>query len=153
MDWLAPCALLAVFAHQRWRVRTLRQTVWKGGGFGMFADIRRVIVRATLWVDGDGGDMVRLAVEPPGVFSRVSTVPTVANRRRWATELYRTTWQRCGDYAHPLNRAIDVCPLAVRQITVHLSTIDFDARACAYTAAEDPPMTVMPSGDVAAGGR
>jgi hypothetical protein len=137
MSWLIPPALLLlVFAHQRWRVLTRRQTAWKGGGFGMFSDIDRSAIAATVTVhDGDKGTrMLRLPASAPT--ARVSAIPTEPNIRAWGKELLARPWEACGDAAHEWQMLSTTEPVRVEAVTLRWIWVEFDRRTGEYSGSE-----------------
>lgn len=93
---LPSLVLIAVACVQIWRAKTLDQTPWKGGGFGMFATS-----------DTPGARFLRISlvtrtgehrVEMPSGMQRESTllrtVPTARNAAELAARLAALTWIR-----------------------------------------------------------
>lgn len=144
MLWMVPpLMLLLVAAHQRWRVRTIGQTAWKGGGFAVFSDIDRNSIGATLWVrESDGIRACQIEACPPQ--SRATNVPTDENILRWGREIAKTRWQTCGGTAHPWLPSTNVAPVVTDRIELRRLSIDFDGRAGAYTARTVKTYTVVP---------
>jgi hypothetical protein len=126
--------LLAVAIHQRCRVHRAHQSVWKGGGFGMFSDVDRTSVITVLWVRDSKGALERVPLESAAWLAKVSVIPTVRNMCEWGREISRGRWQRCGDFAHELSDLSAVVPLDVAKVTVHHLWMDFNVRTGEYTA-------------------
>lgn len=125
--------LLVVAIYQRLRVRSVHQSAWKGGGFGMFSDIHRNSIAAVIWARANDGQSEPLTIDPSPLFSKPSIVPTARNIQSWGRELVRAKWQRCGRRAHAFMPYGDGVPLAVLKVTLSHLRIDFDARSGTYT--------------------
>ena len=137
MLWLIPSAILLLVAiHQRWRMYSVRQSAWKGGGFGMFSDIQRTSVAAVVWALEDGYRSTPLRLDPSGSVAKATHVPTARNIRQWGEELVALRWQRCGENAHEVAYCSDSDGLTLTQVTLHHLFIDFDGRNGVYTATE-----------------
>lgn len=140
--WLPPALLMIVFAHHRWRVHSVGQSAWKGGGFGMFSETDRTAIAVVLWaIDNDGVQApIRL---DPGVSQTITTVvPTPSNIVRWGRELAKTDWQRCGDVAHPRPPSSSAPSLMITQVHLRRLWVSFDVRAGEYRTEMRSEVTV-----------
>ena len=134
--WIPSLLLVAVAFHHRWKVHSVQQSAWQGGGFGMFSDIERNSFAAVLWVIDDDGREVPIRVDPSVTSTVISRIPTAANILRWGREVIRGEWQRCGDLAYPRPTYSTASPLAIRKMTLHYLCVTFEARRGLYTAEE-----------------
>lgn len=139
--------MLGVFVVHRLRVARLGQSAWKGGGFGMFSDVRRTSVTASAtFVDEDGAE-VSLRLPPCGPGDRAVQIPSPENVRRWAERLVDSEWQRCGDVAHLVNSHALVRPLQLTKVTAVVRRLDFDGTIGAYSSRVLFSMDARPSAE------
>lgn len=97
---LASICLVLVAGLHAYRVWTVRQTPWKGGGFGMFSTVDAEsarFLRVTLTLDG-----VEQPVRVPESLAKRQAVlraaPTEAGARELADKLLRLQWRRRSEY-------------------------------------------------------
>jgi hypothetical protein len=143
MVWWIPALLLVLVAmHQRWRMASVHQSAWKGGGFGMFSDIQRCSVAAVAWVREDDYRLTPLRLDPSAPLAKVTHIPTARNIRQWGEELAAVQWQRCGQTAHELAPGSGDEAALLEKITLHRLEIDFDGRHGMYAATEHDVCTI-----------
>jgi hypothetical protein len=145
---LAPVVLMVlVFLHQRWRMYTVHQNPWKGGGFGMFSDLYRNSVVPTLWVSGAAMEQVPLRLESTEWMSRVNAVPSRRNIHRWGDELLRGRWRCCGDRVHPLPAFSSERPLIVSRVSLVHLVVSFDAASGLHSGRPERTYSIEARGD------
>jgi hypothetical protein len=134
--WIPGALLLAVALHQRWRVHSVGQSAWKGGGFGMFSDLHHNSIAAVLWTRNEAGLEVALRIDPTVSRSLMSRIPTSGNILRWGREIMRGRWQRCGGLACVQPLYSTERPVTIARVTLQHLWITFDGRRGVYTAEE-----------------
>ena len=132
LKWLPALALLIVAAHQRIMVYYKHQSAWKGGGFGMFSEINRHSVVATLIVKEAQGE-IALRVDQrhrwdPGA------APTPENLLRWGKEILLLKWTRVGNHADIYPSPSPEPPLHVLRVTIQHFEIDLDLKLGEYSS-------------------
>lgn len=136
--WYIPlCLLLVVAFHQRWRVRTIGQSVWKGGGFGMFSDIEASFLVTEIEVQADGGGSVYLRI-PRSFSGDIAKVPTKRQLYAFARRVAEQRWRQVGGRAQLQEITSAMSSLNVLSVTVRHFVLDFDARAGTYQALSGP---------------
>jgi hypothetical protein len=133
IDWIVPIVVMvAIAVIQRWRLRHRRQSVWKGGGFGMFADIPRHSISVTIEALLHSSTPSRLAAEPSPLESRVAIMPTRSNLHRWAVQLFSAGWASCAGGAVRVAAGDGLTPIRVGAVEVTLLRMDFDGTTGTY---------------------
>lgn len=136
LGFIAPVILVAVAMHQRWRMRALRQSAWKGGGFGMFSDIQRSYASSTLVCEEPGGPKER-TVDPSSADALVSRIPSEDHMKRYARSLSQRLWQGSGHAgARPTPLYMEGPSLNVTGVRVRHRWIDFDGETGHYTGVD-----------------
>lgn len=135
--WVAtPVLLVAVAIHHLWRVRSIDQSAWKGGGFGMFSEPPRCSLATTLWIATPEGAVESIDVDPQSVSLRLLWVPSERSVRRWANAVAIGKWVRAGEWAQRCSATGTESPLNIQSVCVRHLRLDFDGRVGAYTARE-----------------
>jgi hypothetical protein len=146
--WVPSAVLLAVASHHRWRVHSIRQSAWKGGGFGMFSEIQRSSIAVVLWVIDGNGDEVPIKIDPSQSQTVMSVIPTPENLLRWGRAVVQSKWQRCGDFAHTRPQYSGAMPLRITKVTLRHLRVNFDSCRGAYTVEECGGFTLDSDGRI-----
>jgi hypothetical protein len=129
-------ALVGMAIHHRWRVYMGLQTVWKGGGFGMFSDIREFAVLAEVSVRR--GNELRWAVVNPSAAPLLAhSYPSESHLRALAVEMASRAWQAVGDSVVAWDGSGAGMRLPVGSVRLTRVRLDFDAATGTYRGAPD----------------
>jgi hypothetical protein len=128
--WIIPIlALVAVFFYQRSRVRHARQTVWKGGGFGMFSDINKNLILTEICLHRRSTENEVLRVlEGAGPGTKVAAVPVEKNFLEWGRFVLKQKWLKNGSVAVRHHPGWPGIPSIAESVTIVHATLDFDGR-------------------------
>src|SRR3954463_2551325 len=98
--WSIPLILLvAVALHQRWRVWTVGQNPWKGGGFAMFVDAHRTFDITEIHIEDAGHTTWLQIIGDHYPRRKAVTVPTRKNMLAWARWVAGAHWVQSGGAA------------------------------------------------------
>jgi hypothetical protein len=129
--------LLVVSLHHRWRVWSVGQSCWKGGGFAMFSDTLEHVPVTELWVVAGDGRKLRLPIDEGALPQHIwaAVIPTRYHMTKLGRAAAEGSWQQCGSGAH---RSLPACgePLRVARVVVRHRTVDFDATTGIHRAEE-----------------
>lgn len=138
--WTIPLILLvAVAAHHRWRVWSVGQTPWKGGGFAMFADVQRTFDITEIRVAGPHGmSRLRVAADLQDHYLRkqARAIPTRKNMLAWAHWVSRAEWAQAGESAYLRSLAHEGKALDVIEVVVRHCEREFDCVTGTHTLNE-----------------
>jgi hypothetical protein len=130
--WTIPLlVMLSVALHQRWRVRRYGQSVWKGGGFGMFADIEGSAILTYIEIMDRDQKPIILGT-PPGLAGDLERCPTEKNIFAYARSIAERPWIQAGAIAVPRETLAPLPPLSPTAVIVTHFRLSFDARTGQY---------------------
>jgi hypothetical protein len=129
-------ALLTIAIHHRWRVSKGFQTVWKGGGFGMFSDIPEFAVLAEVSVR-HGTELKWMVVNLNAAPLLAYSYPSESGLRALAVEMASRAWQGGGDSAVTWDGSGAGMRLPVCSVRLTRVRVDFDAATGTYRGTPD----------------
>jgi hypothetical protein len=134
--WLPLLCLAAVFLHHRWRMYSMMQSAWKGGGFAMFSDIQRNVVVADVWLQENGHVTGPFRVTGHRLLLEAAVVPTPERLERCGRELLSCRWNRSEDTAWVVQRGSSTRSWRATKTLLRHLRMDFDAADGRYSSVE-----------------
>jgi hypothetical protein len=139
--WIVvPAVMICVAIHHEYLVRRANHDPWKGGGFEMFADLRRNVVAVDIFARGDPRPrrLDRSLVPPHAAVS-----PTPVRMQALARTVIKWKLEAWHDTARRQDVGSPQTPMDIVRVVVRHARFDFDVMAGTYLVQESHVYTLV----------